>query len=68
MEAEQEIQRLKALISSMIKRVPPSVNGGSYDNAVAFKKHVMVARKEVEKQRPDVVKLRAAHNVLAGYY
>ncbi len=68
MDAEQEIQRLKNEINCMIRRVPPSVNGGSYDNAVAFKKHVVVARKEVEKQRPDVIKLRAAFNVLAGYY
>lgn len=68
MEAAQEIEYFKTSIRRMIARVPPSVNGGSNDTAVAFKKAAVDAQREVAKSKVNLAKLKQAHNVLASYY
>lgn len=68
MEAAQEIEYIKKSIGLLLARVPPSVNGGSHDTAVAFKKAAVDAQKEAAKSRPNLIKLKQAHNMLAAFY
>lgn len=42
-----ESETLKLKIKDMLKRVPDSVNNGSYQHAVQYKKHACAALREV---------------------
>jgi hypothetical protein len=52
----------------MLRRVPDSVNGGSYQTAVAFKKLAVQAQKVVGQSNPKLVVLTQMHQQLSSYY
>ena len=68
MDETIEIERLRQQIKRMLSRVPSSVNAGSYDKSIAFKKTAAAAAKEADKSRPSLAGIRSAHNSLAIYY
>ena len=68
MEVADEIEYLKREIRRMLARVPSSVNGGSYNKASAYKQAAGDATKEAAKSRPNLARLKQAHNALATYY
>lgn len=68
MDTNQEIDHYITRIKEMLKRVPPSVNGGSYDNAVAFKKLAGQAYKLLNQSNPKLGLLVSMHNQLQQYY
>jgi hypothetical protein len=62
-----EIDRLKVRINDMLRRVPASVNGGSYDVAVAYKKTAAQAYKLVTASAPKFIALQQVCNQLSTY-
>ena len=65
---EKELAYYRSRIKEMLARVPPAVNSGSYDNAVAFKRAAAAAKSAAEKQRPNLMKVKGAYAALAMYY
>jgi hypothetical protein len=68
MEPKQQIEYYRSQIKEMLRRVPASVNGGSYDHAVAFKKLAAQASKAANASNPKLVVLISMHNQLSMYY
>lgn len=68
MDTQQQIEYYRGRIKEMLRRVPASVNNGSYDNAVAFKKTVAQALKVANAPRAKLDALMATHNQLNAYY
>ena len=68
MDQAQQIDYYKGAIKDLLKRVPASVNSGSYDQAVAFKKLVGLANKAADSARPRLATLTDLHNRLRSYY
>jgi hypothetical protein len=52
----------------MLRRVPNSVNGGSYETAVAFKKLAAQALKAADSSKPKLAVLTSMHQQLSSYY
>jgi hypothetical protein len=68
MDTKEQLDYYRSRIKEMLKRVPPSVNGGSYDNAVAFKKLVVKACKVANASNPKLGDVMSMHNQLSSYY
>lgn len=68
MDTKEQIDYYRGRIKEMLKRVPPKVNGGSYDNAVAFKKLAVQACKVANASNPKLPVLISTHNQLSSYY
>ncbi len=68
MDTKQQVDYYRRGIREMLKRVPASVNAGSYDTAVAFKKLVAKATKAAEASNPKLAVLIETHNQLQQYY
>lgn len=68
MEQKQQIDHYRNSIQQMLRRVPDSVNGGTYDRASAFKKVAAKACKVANQGNPKLAALIEAHNQLASYY
>lgn len=62
-----EAERLATLIQSLLRRVPASVNSGSYDLAVRYKKLAQKAAKLVEKKAAKLIDLQSTFNELNAY-
>lgn len=69
-EAERrEARELAAEIIEMSNRIPAKIrNEASHGTAVAYKNHMMAALKCANGKILDVHKLRAAYNLIVGYY
>jgi hypothetical protein len=68
MEQQTQLEYYRGRIKEMLRRVPASVNSGSYDNAVAFKKMAAQASKVANQPRPKLEALMQVHNQLSAYY
>ena len=68
MDTQQQVEYYRGRIKEMLRRVPPSVNRGSYDHAVAFKKLAAKADKAVNAPRAKLEVLVDIHNQLNSYY
>lgn len=68
MDTKQQIEHYRSRIKEMLRRVPPSVNGGSYDHAVAYKKVAAKAGKAADASNPKLALLMEMHNQLSTYY
>ena len=68
MDTKDQGDYYRGRIKEMLRRVPNSVNGGSYETAVAFKKLVAEANKVMATSRPKLEKLTQVHNQLSSYY
>jgi hypothetical protein len=68
MDEKTQTEYYRGRIKEMLRRVPDSVNGGSYDNAVAFKKLAGQACKLAGQSNPKLVALTQMHNQLSQYY
>jgi hypothetical protein len=64
----KERERLKRLLRDQLVRVPPSVNGGSYDYSVQFKKDVISMRKLMAKRGVSNSELRGGINTMKRYW
>lgn len=67
MNEQEQIVYYKKKIKEMLTRVPAKVNSGSYDNAVAYKRHAAAACKLINSARPSLMSLISAHNQLQAY-
>lgn len=68
MDNKEQITYYRDRIQEMLRRVPASVNSGSYDNAVAFKKLAAKANKVATSSKPNLAVLISTHNQLSTYY
>lgn len=68
MDTKQQTDYYRDRVKEMLRRVPDSVNGGSYDNAVAFKKLAAQAHKVVSASNPKLPALLSMHQQLSRYY
>ncbi len=68
MDTKQQIDYYTGRIKEMLRRVPNSVNAGSYETAVAFKKQVAEAQKVISNSRPKLERIVQVHNQLSSYY
>lgn len=68
MDTKQQIDYYRNAIKEMLKRIPASVNSGSYDNAVAFKKLAAQACKVANASNPKLPALMSTHQQLSSYY
>lgn len=68
MDTKQQIDYYTGRIREMLRRVPDTVNNGSYDTTVAFKKLVAQANKVLGNSRPKLEALVQVHNQLSSYY
>lgn len=64
----KERARLTELLTGYCEHVPPSVNSGSYNNAVAFKADIVKCRKVISKRNVSNNELRSAINTLDRYW
>lgn len=67
-QIQTQINYYLGRIKEMLRRVPDSVNGGSYETAVAFKKLAGQAHKVVSQSNPKLVVLTQIHGQLSTYY
>ena len=65
---QDQINLYRARIKDMVRRIPASVNGGSYETAVAFKKLATQALKAAESSKPKLSVLTQMHQQLSSYY
>ena len=68
MDTQTQTEYYRGRIKEMLRRVPASVNNGSYDNAVAFKKLAAQACKAAAAPRAKLEALMSVHNQLNAYY
>lgn len=68
MDTNQQIEYYRGRIKEMLRRVPDSVNGGSYDNAVAFKKLAGQAHKAATASNPKLPVLLSMFQQLSSYH
>lgn len=68
MEEKQQIDYYRSRIKEMLRSVPSSVNGGSYDNAVAFKKLAGQACKLADNKSAKLLDLATMFRQLSSYY
>lgn len=66
--ASDNVDRLRRELEEYVKRIPPKINDGSYNQAVAFKGHVNAAKKVLAKRNPTETELHAAINQLYAYW
>ena len=67
-EIKQAIARDKERCRDMMKRVPASVNRGSYQTAVNYKELVKKATKLVAQEHPNYQTLQKVTNELSQFY
>jgi len=67
-KTQEQIDYYRGRIKEMLRRVPASVNGGSYETAVAFKKLAGQALKAADSSKPKLVVLTQMHTQLSSYY
>jgi hypothetical protein len=67
-KTQEQIDYYRGRIKEMLRRVPASVNGGSYETAVAFKKLAAQALKAADSSKPKLVVLTSMHQQLSSYY
>jgi hypothetical protein len=67
-QTKEQIDYYLGRIKDMLRRVPDSVNGGSYETAVAFKKLAVQASKAVGQSNPKLVVLTQIYSQLSVYY
>ena len=65
---KEQIDYYLGRIKDMLRRVPDSVNGGSYETAVAFKKLAAQALKAADSSKPKLAVLTSMHQQLSSYY
>jgi hypothetical protein len=68
MDEKQEIEHYRSRIKEMLRSVPSSVNGGSYDHAVAFKKLAGQACKLADNKSAKLLDLTNTYRQLSSYY
>lgn len=68
MDTKDQATYYRDRIKEMLRRVPASVNSGSYDNAVAFKKLAAQALKVANSNKTNLPVLISTHNQLSSYY
>jgi hypothetical protein len=68
MDTNQQIEHYRLRIKEMLKRVPPSVNGGSHGTAVAYKELASKAGKAVNASNLKLSVAIAMHTQLSQYY
>ena len=61
---DSEVTRIRARLAELLSRVPDSVNGGTHDTAVKYKKAVKEARKQVDQKSAKYPALQLACNQL----
>lgn len=64
----QEIARLKAAISQMLTKVPPSVLAAGLATTKAYKATVDKARKVVASNRSTLASVQAAYTSLSSHW
>lgn len=62
-----QLEAAKERLQGLLKRVPNSVNSGSYDAAVAYKKHAKKAQAHLASARVKLVDLTQAYQQLSQY-
>ena len=67
-KTQEQIEYFRGRIKEMVRRVPPSVNGGSYETAVAFKKLAVQAIKAADSSKPKLAVLTSLSSQLSSYY
>ena len=66
-DIKTETARLLASLRELLRRVPASVNAGSYDSAVAYKKIALQATKLLAAASPKFITLQQVHGQLSNY-
>lgn len=64
---ESQVNSYKRRINEMLKRVPASINNGSYQTAVEYKKLAATASKSANSARAKIAVLQNLHNQLSAY-
>jgi len=67
-DEKTQIEERKRLLNDMLKKIPASVNNGSWDAAVSYKKIVKEVRKHLDSPRAKLVDLIQAHNQLSPFH
>lgn len=62
-----ETDRLRKQLTDLLRRVPASVNAGSHDTAVAYKKLAGQAHKLLAASAPKFVLLQQVYGQLSSY-
>lgn len=65
---QDEVERIKRLISGLVTKVPPSVNAGGVQLAREFKKVVDEANKMLKSNRTTLLKAQAVFGKLNAFY
>lgn len=68
MEEKQQIDYYRSRIKELLRGVPSSVNSGSYDTAVAFKKLAGQACKLADNKSAKLLDLTNTYRQLSSYY
>lgn len=63
-----EVDRLIGVIRERLRRVPPSVTGGSYQTTIDFKEVCKKANKLLESKRPTLAKAQEINGLLNPYF
>lgn len=64
---ESPVDSYKRRINELLKRVPASINNGSYQAAVDYKKLAATASKSANSARAKITVLQSLHNQLSAY-
>lgn len=64
---KEKLDAARERLQGLLKRVPNSVNSGSYDTAVAYKKHAKKAQAHLASARVKLVDLTQAYQQLSQY-
>lgn len=62
-----ETERLKVRLGNLLRKIPGSVNAGSYDTAVAYKKLAVQGHKLLAASAPKFVALQQVCGQLSAY-
>lgn len=66
-DIKTETDRIKKSLVELLRRVPASINAGSYDSAVAYKKLALQAHKLLAAAAPKFIVLQQVHGQLSAY-
>ena len=67
-DEKSQIDERRKQIKSMLSKIPASVNNGSWDMAISYKKAVKLAQKHLDSPRAKLIDLIQAFNQLNQFH
>ena len=64
---KEELERTRARLKELLRRVPASVCNGSYDYTKKYKKLAISAQKELAKRSPKLITLQTVCNDISAF-